>query len=110
MKIVHEMRERRAFEPPRSNSPLPIIIGAVIAFGIGALAVSGIIRMPTFNQAGKTMAIAVPASAESKAPVAIESGSHRTGRAEIAPLIKVCIPLERLGIPRDSRIESGDIY
>ncbi len=111
MKIVHEMRERRAFEPPKSNSPLPIIIGAVIAFGIGALGVSGIIRMPSFNQGAKTMAIAVPsAPAESKAPVTIEHGSHRTGRAEIAPLIKACIPLERLGIPRDSRIESGDIY
>ena len=63
MKIVHEMRERRAFEPPKSNSPLPIIIGAVIAFGIGALGVSGIIKMPTFNQGPKTMAIAVPAAA-----------------------------------------------
>ncbi len=111
MKVVHEMRERRAFEPPKSSSPLPIILGAVIAFGIGLLGVSGIIKMPAFNQGPKTMAIAVPAApSDGKAPVAIEAGSHRTGRAETAPLIKICIPLERLGIPRDQKIESGDIY
>jgi len=111
MKIVHELRERRAFEPPKSSSPLPVILGAVIAFGIGLLGVSGVIKMPLFNQGPKTMAIGVPASAtDSKAPVAIEPGSHRTGRAEAAPLIKACIPLERIGIPRDKNIESGDIY
>lgn len=111
MKIVHEMRERRAFEPPKSTSPLPVILGAVIAFGIGLLGVSGIIKMPALNPGPKTMAISVPASAtDGKAPVVIEASSHRTGRAETAPLIKACIPLERLGIPRDQKIEAGDIY
>lgn len=111
MKIVHEMRERRAFEPPKSTSPLPVILGAVIAFGIGLLGVSGIIKMPVFNQGPKTMAIAVPAGAsEGRTQVTIEAGSHRIGRAEVAPLIKACVPLERLGIPRDKSIEAGDIY
>src|SRR6185312_6570478 len=98
MKIVHEMRERRAFEPPKSTSPLPVILGAVIAFGIGLLGVSGVIKMPALNQGPKTMAIGVPVGPTEKALVVIEAGSHRTGRAETAPLIKACIPLERLGI------------
>lgn len=112
MKIVHEMRERQAFEPPKSSSPLPIILGAVIAFGIGLLGVSGIIKMPAFNQAPKTMAVSVPpgAASDSKAPVVIEQTSNRTGRAETAPLIKACVPLQKLGISRDVSIESGDIY
>lgn len=111
MKIVHELRERRAFEQPKSTSPLPIILGAVIAFGIGLLGVSGIIKMPVLNQGPKTMAIAVPAAPSAgNAPVVIEPGSHRTGRAEAAPLIKTCIPLERLGIPRDKNIETGEVY
>ena len=54
MKIVHEMRERRAFEPPKSTSPLPVILGAVIAFGIGLLGVSGIIKMPADGGRGTT--------------------------------------------------------
>jgi hypothetical protein len=108
MKIVHEMRARRAFEPPTNSSPLPIIIGAVIAFGIGALGVSGIVRMPALNQT-RTMAISVPAGSTEGKP-AFDPSTRRAGRAEAAPLIKVCIPLERLGIPRDQRIESGDIY
>ncbi len=111
MKIVHELRERKAFEPPKSSGPLPIILGAVIAFGIGLLGVSGIVKMPLFNGGPKTMAIAVPAVAkDSKAEIVIQASSNRTGRAETAPLIKVCIPLQRLGIGRDQAIESGDIY
>ncbi|MET0278363.1 MAG: hypothetical protein ABW198_08530 [Pseudorhodoplanes sp.] len=110
MKIVHEMRQRRAFEPPKSTSPLPVILGAVIAFGIGLLGVSGVIKMPALNQGPKTMAIGVPVGPTEKALVVIEAGSHRTGRAETAPLIKACIPLERLGIARDQKIESGDVY
>jgi hypothetical protein len=111
MKIVHEMRERQAFEPPKSSSPLPIILGAVIAFGIGLLGVSGIVKIPAFNAGPKTMAIAVPAGAsDGKAEIVIPASSGRTGRAETAPLIKVCIPLHRLGIARDQAIESGDIY
>jgi hypothetical protein len=67
--------------------------------------------MPAFNQGPKTMAISVPpAQSDGKAPVVIEPGSHRTGRAEVAPLIKACIPLERLGIAREMKVESGDIY
>lgn len=111
MKIVHEMRERRAFEQPKSSSPLPIILGAVIAFGIGLLGVSGIVKIPAFSPAPKTMAVAVPAgSADGKAEIVIAASSGRTGRAETAPLIKVCIPLQRLGIERNHTIASGDIY
>jgi hypothetical protein len=111
MKIVHELRERRAFEQPKSSSPLPIVLGAIIAFGIGLLGVSGIVKMPVFNAGPRTMAVAVPVAAtERKDEVVIEASSGRTGRAETAPLIKVCIPLQRLGIGRDQAVESGDIY
>jgi hypothetical protein len=111
MKIVHEMREQQAFEQPKSSSPLPIVLGAVIAFGVGLLGVSGIIKIPALNPGPKTMAVSVPAPAiDRTAPVTIEASANRTGSAETAPLIKACIPLERLGIPRDRKIESGAIY
>ena len=64
MKIVHEMRTRRAFEQQKSSGPLPIILGAVIAFGIGLLGVSGIVKMSFFNPGPTTTAaVAVPAGA-----------------------------------------------
>lgn len=110
MKIVHELRERKAFEQPKSSSPLPIILGALIAFGIGLLGVSGIVKIPILNAGPKTMAVAVPAGPVAKAEVVIPASSDRTGRAETAPLIKTCIPLHRLGISRDQAVEPGDIY
>jgi hypothetical protein len=110
MKIVHEMRMRRAFEQQKSSGPLPIILGVVIAFGIGLLGVSGVVKMSLFT-AGSTVAAAVPGGAnDGKAEVVIPASSSRTGRAETAPLIKTCIPLQRLGIPREMGIEPGDIY
>ena len=36
---------RRAFDQHKSSGPLPIILGAVIAFGIGLLGISGIVKM-----------------------------------------------------------------
>jgi len=112
MKIVHEMRTRRAFEQQKSSGPLPIILGAVIAFGIGLLGVSGIVKMSFFNPGPTTTAaVAVPAGAnDTKAEIVIPASSSRTGRAETAPLLKMCIPLQRLGIPREMGIESRDIY
>lgn len=111
MKIVHELRERRSFEQPKSSSLLPIILGAVIAFGIGLLGVSGVFKMPAFNQGPKTMAISVPvAPVDPNAPVVIDASASRMGRAESAPLIKSCIPHERLGITREQRMETGDVY
>ncbi len=111
MKIVREMRMRGTFEPQKSSSLLPIILGAVIAFGIGLLGVSGIVKMSFFTGGTTTAAVAVPAGAnDGKAEVVIAAGSGRTGRAETAPLIKTCVPLQRLGIPREMGIEPGDIY
>jgi hypothetical protein len=111
MKIIQELRMRRAFDRHKSSGPLPIILGAVIAFGIGLLGISGIVKMSVAPAASTTMAAAVPAGAsESKAEVSIPSGSGRTGRAETAPLIKICIPLPRLGISHDQNIGSAEIY
>lgn len=113
MKIVHEMRMRRAFEQQKSSGPLPIILGAVIAFGIGLLGVSGIVKMSFFNPGSTTTAaVAVPAGAnDGKAEIVIPASSGRTGRAETAPLLKMCIPLQRFGISRDQvPIEPRDIY
>lgn len=110
MKIVHELRERREFEPPKSSSPLAILLGAVIAFGIGLLGVSGVIKMEVFKPAPKTFAVAVPGAGEGAQPQAVEPSAARLGRAENAALVKACVPLDRLGIPREKNIESGDLY
>lgn len=46
MKMIHEMRQRPTWQAHRRANPLPIILGAVLAFGIGLLGVSGIVRAP----------------------------------------------------------------
>jgi hypothetical protein len=85
MKVVHEIRPQ-PWQQQKSAGPLPIILGAVIAFGIGLLGVSGVIRVPALLHA-KTHT----------APVVIETNAQRLGNAEDAPLLKACVPLSRLG-------------
>lgn len=108
MKIVHDIRERQAWEAPKRSGPLPIVLGALIAFGIGLLGVSGLIRTPNVLSKPKTMAVAVNAVPEDKtAPVVIDS-ANRIGRAVAAPLLKLCIPMQKLGI--EAAMEPGDLY
>lgn len=110
MKIVHEMRERGSFEAPKSTSPIPIVLGAILAFGIGVLGMTGLVKTPSILFKPKTMAVAVEASAEGRtAEVAID-GANRIGRAETAPLLKMCVPMQRLGFSREQRVEPGDLY
>jgi hypothetical protein len=108
MKMIHEMRQQRAWEAHRNTSPLPIILGAVIAFGIGLLGVSGMVRAPNLFPAKTQMVPVVPRDAARPAPVSIDTSARRAGRAEAAPLLKVCVPLPKLGFERDAG--AGEIY
>jgi hypothetical protein len=106
MKMIHEMRRQQTWETSASSSPLPIILGAVIAFGIGLLGISGVVRVPTLLQA-KLIQVA-PRDAGKPAPVTIDTGARRLGSAEAAPLLKVCVPFSSLGFGRE--VEPGDLY
>jgi hypothetical protein len=109
MKMIHEMRERQVWEQHKSSSPLPIILGAVIAFGIGLLGVSGVVRVPVLLQS-KTQMVPVAARDAKPAEVAIDTSGHRLGRAETAPLLKMCVPFSRLGFEHVDRVPPGDLY
>ncbi|MGD9922450.1 MAG: hypothetical protein AB7V13_13555 [Pseudorhodoplanes sp.] len=109
MKMIHEMRERQAWEQQKTAGPLPIILGAVIAFGIGLLGVSGAIRAPTLLQA-KTQMVPVAPRDGATAGIRIDTSSQRIGRAETAPLLKLCVPFSRLGFEHVDRVPPGDLY
>lgn len=107
--MIHEMRERQVWEQQKSSSPLPIIIGAVIAFGIGLLGVSGAVRVPTLLQARTQMVAVAPRDAK-PAEVTVGTSMHRIGRAETAPLLKTCAPFAKLGYEHVDRVPPGDLY
>lgn len=109
MKMIHEMRERQAWEQPKSTSPLPILLGAVIAFGIGLLGVTGVVRAPGLLQS-KTQTVQVTPREANPAGIPVDTSGHRIGRAEAAPLLRTCMPLHALGFKRDHPVEVGDLY
>ncbi len=109
MKMIHEMRKQQALEGQKSASSLPIILGAVIAFGIGLLGMSGIVRVPTLLQA-KTQSVPVAPRDAAPAGVKIDTSSHRVGRAETAHLLKLCVPFSRLGFEHVDKVPPGDLY
>jgi len=109
MKMIHELRQRQAWEAHKRKSPLPIILGAVIAFGIGLLGVSGVVRAPTLLPA-KTQMVPVVQRDATPASVTIDTASRKAGRAETAPLLKTCMPMQKLGIGSDQPVEAGDLY
>ncbi len=80
MKTIHEMRQQRAFEAHRKASPLPIILGAVIAFGIGLLGVSGAIRAPNLFPQKTQMVPVVPRDAMKPTAAPVETSSNRIVR------------------------------
>jgi hypothetical protein len=102
MKTIHEMRRYQLWEAHRNASPLPIILGAVIAFGIGLLGISGLVRAPElFPRKIQTVAVASRDNPK-LATVMADASIGRIGRAEAAPLLKVCVPFARLGFGRDA--------
>jgi hypothetical protein len=105
MKALHEIHLQQAWQAQKSAGPLPIILGAVIALGIGLLGASGIIRAPTLSQA--RMHIAAGGAAQAEA-VAIDATMRRVGNAEHAILLRSCVPFARLGL--GAAIEHGRLY
>jgi hypothetical protein len=91
MKMIHEIRRQQTWASQKRANPLPIVLGALIAFGIGALGVSGIVRTPTLLYAKTHM---VPdALARTLDTSAIDTTTKRIGSPEAAPLLKSCVPL-----------------
>lgn len=109
MKMIHEMRKQQAWKAQKSASSLPIILAAAMAFGIGLLGVSGIVRAPTLLQA-KTQLMPVAPREAASAGVSIDTSLHRVGRAETAPLLKLCVPFSRLGFEHVDKVPPGDLY
>lgn len=100
MKMIHEIRQQQTWQAPKSASPLPIILGAVVAFGIGLLGVSGVIRVPAALQAK-----AIQSSDTARNHL---TGASRLGNADAAPLLNVCIPFARLSSGQD--VNHAGIY
>lgn len=106
--MIHEIRRQQSWQAHNSAGPLPIILGAVIAFGIGLLGVSGIVRAPTLHQIKTRIVQAVPHDAVQPAAVTIDTSGKRLGNAEAAPLLKLCVPFSKLGFGREAR--PGELY
>ncbi len=86
MKTIHDMRERRTWQQHRHASPLPIVLGGVIAFGIGLLGVSGIIRTPNlFPQKTQTPALAPNEPEAIRAYIVAKAIEAQTRPAAAAP-------------------------
>ncbi len=109
MKMIDELRQQQAWNTHKKRSPLPILLGAVIAFGIGLLGVSGVVRVPNMLQAKTQTELVAPRDA-APADVKIDASSHRVGRAETAPLLKLCVPFSRLGFDNVDKVPPGDLY
>jgi hypothetical protein len=105
MKAIHEIRLQQAWQAQKSAGPLPIILGAVIALGIGLLGASGIIRVPTLSQARMQI---VTSSGAQPATIAINTTMRRVGNAENAILLRTCVPFARFGL--GDAIEHGRLY
>lgn len=67
MKMIHEMRQQQAWEAQKRSGPLPIIVGAVIAFGIGLLGISGVVRAPNLFPPKTQMVPVTPLDAQKPA-------------------------------------------
>lgn len=114
---LDEIRERQAFEANKKSSPIPIVIAAIFAFGIGAMGATGFVKLPSMLAKGgavKTAAVEASATAERKAePVSVSgSGWGRIGNAEKANVLLSCVPRHKLGLGGEfgRKIESSDIY
>lgn len=109
MKMIRDIRERQAWEQHKRAGPLPIILGAVIAFGIGLLGISGLVRAPNlFPQ--KTQAMPVAPREARASNISIDTGTRRIDRAETVPLLTICMPVHKLGVGPNQAIAAGDLY
>lgn len=106
MKATHEIRLRQVLQQ-KSASPLPIILGAVIAFGIGLLGASGIIRVPTLAYARTQIGTVAPRDVQ-PATISLDTTMRRLGNAENAPLLRTCVPFSRLGLA--DAVDHGRLY
>lgn len=103
---IQEIRARQAQQPAGKSGLLPTIAGAVVASVAGGLLVMGWGMLPSPTA---KIAQADRAGAERKTAVAFAS-SGRAGRADMAPILRTCLPREKLGLPADSRMEQADLY
>lgn len=114
MKIIEEMRERKAFEQSKRSGPLSIVLGVVIAFGVGLLGVAGLIKAPSFMQAERQAFAAATKPADDTINSAsgnfAGAGGRRIGRAETAPLLKSCVPFAKFGIDKIDQVSPAELY
>ena len=110
MKLIRELRHRHTWEQPKSSNPLPIIFGALLAFGLGLLGISGVIKAPQFVLIRpKVVDTATAATSDASARAKIIHTGTR-GRAENAQLLSLCMPLHRLGMDHSPPRDAGELY
>ena len=109
MKIIDEMRERQAFEQPKKSSPLLIILGVVIAFGIGVIGVSGVVKAPSLMLSKKAESAVAPSGA-TKSETPARDSAPRYGKAETAPLLRTCFPFDKLGVAKTEIMTTAELY
>jgi hypothetical protein len=117
--IIDELREKQRWEEPKRSSPVPLILGVMVAFAVGGVAAFGYLKMPSLPaMKAKSAATEGTAAPDASAPTAAVSfaAGQRVGRAETAPLLRSCVPMSKLGFngfdagPAGQRIEAKDIY
>lgn len=104
MSDIREFRARLAQQRTERASLLPTIVIAVFAFMASAGAVLYWDRIAIPQQ---WLSLLIGSPVASAGP---SFGGNRMGRAETAPLLKVCVTKDLLGIDPDQEIEAGTIF
>ncbi len=108
MKLVQEMRERQTFQQPKKTNLLPMILGVVMAFGIGAAGVGALVDASRFTSLWNDETVALPSALKSEA--SIDDSRARDGAAEAALLLRTCFPFSKLGIAAEQIMPTTEIY
>ncbi len=106
MSSIEEIRAAQIRRQGEKRSMLPMIAGTAAAFFAGGVLVMAWGVVPAliakFASGG--------GAGTGKSAVVLASGAKRVGRAETAPVLRICVPREKLGIARDSKAAPADLY
>lgn len=111
---LNEIRERQALEASKQSSPVPIVIAAIAAFGFGAMAATGFVKLPAIfhKDAPAKEAVVAASAAKTEAGTVASSGWNRMGNAEKANVLLSCVPRHKLGLGGEigRKVDTADIY
>jgi hypothetical protein len=96
-----KIRARLVERPTERRSVLPTLVGAAAAFAVGALVILAWNNLPSPIQWSSLL----PGLSDSKSRPSFSG--DRVGRATTAPLLKICLTKDLLGIDRGTEIDPG---